>query len=180
MVRDFQVTRQEGVARVWNQRPLPSAPWGPFMENHQPRQGASCEGPGNGRERRTSDRNTPRVQITCLPRPSPPASVAPRGTRYLGVLILLDTPRGGGLGSSMSRGFLSCINKSRGHSQECQPLSWAKGHPALQSGWLLTHWDPAGAQAPAESQSGDIRKAGGEHVLTGGCWTRVRARDLGP
>lgn len=93
----------------------------------------------------------PEVQVTCLPRPSPPASVAPGGTCYLGVPALRDTPRGGGLGGSRSRGFLSCVNKSRGHSQQCWPPSWAKGHSALQSGWLVTHWDLAGTQAPAEA-----------------------------
>lgn len=77
----------------------------------------------------------------------------------MGVPALRDTPRGGGLGGSRSRGFLSCVNKSRGHSQQCWPPSWAKGHSALQSGWLVTHWDLAGTQAPTEA-AGLVLEAG--------------------
>lgn len=137
----------------------------------------------------------PEVQVTRLPRPSPPASVAPGGTCYLGVPALRDTPRGGGLGGSRSRGFLSCVNKSRGHSQQCWPPSWAKGHSALQSGWLVTHWDLAGTQAPAEAaglvleagrpgrngrkSKGGHQEGGGGHALTGRSWAWVPAGDPG-
>lgn len=118
--------------------------------------------------------------------PSPPGSVAPRGTCYLGVPTLLDTPRGGGLGRSMSRGFLSCVDESRGHSQQCRPPSWATGHPALQSSWLVTHWDPAETRAPTEAiglepeagQPGrSSRKSKGGH-REGGRGTRTDGQGL--